>query len=257
MRKAIFFTLFFFLTAAAGSAQTAIDFTLTDCSGTSVNLFSTLNQGKVVVLVYEHQCGSCTNGALNIKTVINTYYSGNNAIQLMYLDNGGYNCAMIANWITNNNLVPGLTFEYSSSLTSPYGSGMPVIIVAAGSNHKIYLQANDISDTASVHSAIKNALADLSSAVELLPSVKTNFKIYPNPVVTGKMSIYFNKNITSPVTADIVDITGTIVKHSIILESFTNDKTREVSVSDLKDGMYFIRVYSSDGIIVKKFSTGK
>ena len=247
--------LFVMLNLCLGSyiiSQTAIDFTLSDCSGTSRNLFSILDQGNVVVLVYEHQCGSCTQGAGNVKDVINTFYSSNPKVSVMYLDNGGNSCASVANWISTNSLVSGISFEYASTFSSPYGSGMPVIVVTARSTHKTYLISNGPSDTATIHNAIRNALNDTLSGLYENKNLNEFCAIFPNPVLSDKIVFSFNNSDDNSITIEITDVTGNIVKPAFVFNSENACINKEISVADLKAGIYFIRLYTKEGIFVKK-----
>ena len=145
MKLTILASLLVLLLSSPAPAQTtAVDFTLNDCNGISQNLYSILDAGKVVVLIYEHECASCVTGALRVKNVINASYASNARIQILYLDNGGNSCKRTSDWIANNALLPGISFVYSNNGSSPYGAGMPVIVIAAGAQHKTYLVSKSL-----------------------------------------------------------------------------------------------------------------
>jgi hypothetical protein len=152
------------LFALVSHAQTtAVDFTLTDCDGNSRSLYPIIDSGNVVILVYEHQCSSCLVGAKNIRTAINTYYSTAKNIRIMYLDNGGYSCTSVRNWVSTNLLIAGPTFAYSNTQSSPYGAAMPVIVVTGSSAHKAYVTVN--SNVSTIKAAIQSVMTDISNGI--------------------------------------------------------------------------------------------
>jgi hypothetical protein len=240
MKKQIV-TLVMLFAAMNTYSQTAVDFTLTDCDSISRHLYAILEQPKVVALDYEHECGMCTAGTANLSTVIKTYYNGDTNIIVMYLDNGGNSCATTANWIATNNFVTGPYFEYSSDQSSPYGSGMPVIVIVAGSSHQIFLTANGAAaaDTASIHNAIRDALASITGIADMSDS-GNSFDVSPNPagdkiVVTLNKKINSQKNILS-----IYDAMGRLISQ----QPLTREKN-EIYINGLAKGVYIARYSDS------------
>jgi hypothetical protein len=236
-------TLVMLFAAMSTYAQTAVDFTLTDCDTMSRHLYAILDQPKVVALDYEHECGMCTAGTANLSAVIKTFYNGDTNIIVMYLDNGGNSCATTANWIATNNFVPGPSFEYSSDQSSPYGSGMPVIVIVAGSSHQIFLTANGAAaaDTASVHNAIRDALASITG-IDDMDDSDNSFEVSPNPagdkiVVTISKKINSQNNILS-----IYDAMGRLILQQPLIR-----EKNEIYIDNLSKGIYIARY--SDGRI--------
>lgn len=232
-------------------AQTVTDFTLTDCNSISQNLFSHLDQGKVVVLIYEHECGSCTLGTGNVSTVLKTHYNGNTTIEVMYLDNGGNSCATTASWISTNSFVEGINFEYSNSFASPYGTGMPDVVIAAGTNHHAYLIANGAAaaDTATVHNALIAALAGVSGISENSTSPEI-LNVYPNPA-NEMLSIIIPENLKSEnCKITVYSPTGaTVMEYS---SQFENEI--QLEVNDLQPALYMIVLESNQKVYKSTFS---
>jgi len=69
------------------------------------------------------------------------------------------------------------------------------------------------------------------------------FKIYPNPVTTGK--VYIQTKADAPKKVFIFDILGTKVLQTTILGS-------ELNVSDLDAGVYVLRVFEKDKVATRK-----
>ncbi len=69
------------------------------------------------------------------------------------------------------------------------------------------------------------------------------FKLYPNPVTTGK--VYINTTANAPKTILIFDVLGTKVLETKILGS-------ELNLSDLDAGVYLLRVFEKDKVATRK-----
>ncbi len=81
-------------------------------------------------------------------------------------------------------------------------------------------------------------------ALSISDSSFKDFLIFPNPV-QEKLFIY--SEILGFKSILITDINGRTVMN------FTNEPSNEVDVSDLKSGLYFIRIESPSGSVTKKF----
>ena len=155
--KNIYIALIVLISACTSKSQTtAVDFNLKDCNGTQHNLYNMLDSGNVVILVYEHECPSCLAGATNLKDVIAKNFSDKKNIKIIYLDNGANSCSKTKQWIQKNNLLEGLYIKFSNDFTSPYGDGMPVIVVTSGKSHKVFLKAASPSEANA--NALKTAI---------------------------------------------------------------------------------------------------
>ena len=181
MRNKSIFLILLLLAALSLKAQyTSQDFTLTDCDGKTIHLYSLLDKGKVVVLVYEHQCSSCVTGATNLTNVINSNYAGDTNLVVLYLDNGGFSCNSVKNWVSTKGFTPGSCFAYSNDYSSPYGSGMPVMVVTAGADRKVYLIAKSAAaaNTTAIKTAIHDAFSGLASADEKRQEFNMNVRYF-------------------------------------------------------------------------------
>jgi hypothetical protein len=230
--------------------STAIDFTLTDCDGNSRTLFPIIDSGNVVVLVYEHQCSSCQVGATNLKNAINLYFASDKNIRVMYLDNGGYSCTSVKTWITSHSFIPGPAFAYSNTQSSPYGAGMPVIVVTATKSHKVYLIANSVTlpTVLTLKGAIQNAQTDITTGINSGFNSASANDIYPNPV-TGN-SIFVHNTSGNLQSIEISNISGQIVMPGIRVSK--TDQQQEINLNNLENGIYFVRLNTSEGTLIRK-----
>lgn len=75
MKKIIFtLTIALMFVATISKAQTtASDFTATDCSSMSHNLYTELNAGKVVVISWVMPCSACVGGATAASNAVQSF----------------------------------------------------------------------------------------------------------------------------------------------------------------------------------------
>ncbi|MFA6924615.1 MAG: hypothetical protein WC223_10220 [Bacteroidales bacterium] len=162
MRKIILLILIILPSLFSIAQNTAIEFKYKDSLKTQQSLFDILDKGNIVILIYEHQCPACTKGSQNVKEVILKYYSDKKNIKIIYLDNGANSLSSTKNWIKKNSLLNGECVKYSTDYSSPYGEGMPVIVITAGKSHKIFLISNSPSDISTLNKALINAFTEIS-----------------------------------------------------------------------------------------------
>jgi hypothetical protein len=74
-------------------------------------------------------------------------------------------------------------------------------------------------------------------------SIEASFNVYPNPVIN---ELRFSN--TKIILAQIFSVTGQQLK-----SVFGNEISSGINVSDLKEGMYIVRIKSSDGEVARKF----
>lgn len=227
---------------------TAVDFTLTDCNGISRTLFPIIDSGNVVIMIYEHQCISCKIGANIVKNVILTNYSTATNLRLIYLDNGGFSCSAIQNWISSNSLMNGPAIAYSSDYTSPYGAGMPVVVVTGTKSHKVYLSAPPT--TTSFKNAVESALTDISNGINSDQGLSGSFEIYPNPAVNDKAWIKLSNSGSQLLSYEISNSAGQIIQPSKMIKA--GEQQAEISITGMENGIYFIYLNTAEGRIVRK-----
>ena len=261
MQKRYNLLFFVLLIALFSNAQTTgVDFNLPDCNTVNQSLYNTLDSGKVVVLIYEHQCAFCLDGALYFKGVYNSYYANNPKIRVMYLDNGGFKCDDIDSFIVKNNLIPGIQIALNSDYSTPYGNGMPVIVICGPNQHKVYfscLNLSGASDTIHMHHAIDSALMEIPLSIN--NSIKNNndIKIFPNPTNTTNISFEFNSNNEQIINIEIIDIMGKpVYKHNDI-KIIKGETNLNLSDANLIQGAYFMNFKNADYTIIRKLIINK
>lgn len=225
-------------------AQTnATDFTANDCSGTEHNLFSELEEGKVVVLAWVMPCGACIPDPLAAQAIVNSYSESHPGRVLFYLadDYANTNCPTLMNWAANNGMGDATTFANAAVDMGDYGqAGMPKIVVLAGQDHLVYFNEN--SSTTGLSDAIDLALAETPLSVS---EVEDNMlQLFPNPANT-QLTI----QMETKGAVRIVDALGKL----IAVVELNAGEQQTIEVADWAKGVYFAKVATESAEVVQRF----
>jgi hypothetical protein len=242
MKKFIYtFSFLFFLTFAVKS-QTATDFTANLCNGKSLHLFNELDNGKVIVLFFEMGCGSCISAGTNMESKYATMDT--NRVKCFYLDyNTGSTCSDVETWKTSNGLTfPSIPDAYS--IMKPYGSGMPLILIVGGADHKVFYKGNW--NATKIQTAI-TAATDAALSVNTPSAEMSKINVFPNPA-SNASSITFTLNQHSQVLIELYDMTGKQIRTFSNQEYAAGELSFPINTSCLSNGNYIISVKAGNSI---------
>ncbi len=249
MKKLLITASLLLATFGMTNAQTtATNFTAQDCSSTNRTLFTELNNGKIVVLVWVMPCGSCINGAKAAYNAAQSFATSNPGKVLYYLadDLGDATCSDLSTWITSNSIgnVSNMTlFSNAGNVIKESdfgGTGMPHVVVVGGTDHKIYYNKknNATNDQAGITTAISSAISGTTGISSVTNEVK--FSVSPNPA-NETMTITSTKAIEKIV---VLSLTGQVMKE----ETFANGKVNpSIALSGISAGIYTVKVTDISG----------
>ncbi len=262
MKKIITLILLASLSFATSKAQTgltnAVDFTVTDLQGNSINLFNLLNQGKYVCIdFFFTTCVPCQQAAPKFKTAFQNYGCNTNNVIFMSIDNGDSKALVTTYENTyvgagGPPMVSGVEGNGSSVVTA-YGIGaFPTFILIAPS--KVIVQkdmwpisvATDFDPYFSPSGLAYHACA--TGVNEL--AAPFHFEMFPNPVsdmlhISSVNGARINSYIIS-------DYSGRAVLSSD--KKLTGKEETLINVSALPAGLYIASINTSEGLLVRKFS---
>ena len=89
----------------------------------------------------------------------------------------------------------------------------------------------------------KRSLSELTG-IETI-NIKPEIKVFPNPA-TDKICIEFSSESTSKITYEICSVSGCLIKRNAL-------DNNEINISDLKKGLYSIRLLNDEVTVIKKF----
>lgn len=260
--KRLLLSIFSILFALATFSQTtATDFTVEDCNGNTVNLFSQLDEGKVIVIAWVMPCAGCIGPALASYQAVQSYASSHPGQVLYYMadDYANTACSTLKSWASNNSMGDADAYFSDSDISmSDYGTpGMPKVIVVGCSEHKVYYNKNY---TASgIGEAIDEALLEcnaINTSVDEIGNNSFNINLFPNPA-KNIVTVSFEMMESSEVTIDVLNMLGEIVL--TISNSLQVEGSNEFQLNSnlLNDGLYFLRIQSQTRSQVVKFSVAQ
>ncbi|MFN5323970.1 MAG: T9SS type A sorting domain-containing protein [Bacteroidota bacterium] len=245
--KSILAILTFFFSITFAHAQTATNFTCNDCSGVSHDLFTDLDAGKVIVLVWVMPCGSCAAPTTMAYNTVQNYQTSNPNRVFLYVadDYGNSTCNTINSWCNSIGVTQNawsVRFSNSAINMLNYGStGMPKVVVLGGTSHTVFYNANNTFNQTSLQNAINAALLSTSVAEN---EFAIGLNVFPNPASTNSTANIVLKK-KSDINISLFDLQGQLVKTVFTgtLEAGSNDLP--IATAELPSAMYLVRV--SDG----------
>jgi hypothetical protein len=239
------------LTAVTTSfGQVAPDFTANDCNGTSHNLYSELNTGKVIVLCWVMPCSACIGPSLTAYNIVQSYASPDVAFYLLD-DFGNTSCTTVNGWANANNIgLNRTTFSTAAIIETNYGgTGMPHVVVV-GPDHNIYF--NGLNAAAGNSTAIQNAINTALTAT----GIKENNELSAVNIIQGesKITVDFTTRKAATVNIELINETGQLIFKNPALFLAAGSHLIEIPATNLSGGIYFLRLNADKSSRVMKFT---
>lgn len=256
MKKILLLSIFITISIFSFS-QIAPNFTVNDCNGTSVDLYTQLNSGKVVILCWVMPCSSCIPASKTTYNVAQSYQTSNPNKVLFYLcdDYGDTPCASIDSWANANSITASsisLRFSNAAINMTNYGTaGMPKIIVVGGASHTIYYSANGTVDPTALQTGINNALA-AANGVNEIQNMAITTSVFPNPV-RNLLNISLQLEKQSNVTIEIYNNSGAKIL-SKTEKCVQGNNMLEMNTKDFVKGIYYVKISNGNAYRTLKFS---
>ncbi len=232
-------------------SQTAVDFTATDCSGASHNLFTDLNSGKIVVFVWVMPCGNCISDAKAAYDVVQTFATSQpgRVIYWMADDLGNSSCSTVSSWATTNG-IPASNIVLFGNVGNKIdeanygGSGMPHVVVLGGGNHKVYFNMkNGTNDGTAISAAVSQAIA---TGISQKSVATESIKLFPNPA-KNKITLDCSSLTSTISEIEIFNIMGEQVHVMINDNKFMSKGIIEINLPEnLPIGNYILNIKSED-----------
>ena len=225
----------------------AMDFTMNDCNGNMHNLFSELDQNRVIILeFFMLNCTPCITAGHEVEPLYNQLNSQyNNHLSFYHFGyDDTYTCQQISDWVTTNgfNSTP---FDSGAYQAAYYGGfGMPTIVVVAGSNHGVIYSSvgYTLGDSSFIHTSVINYFAAHPTGINPITN-ELEFGITISSE-HGVFHVFSNAEITK---VEVISIEGKILK------TFEGpDSNSEISFAGLANGLYIIKAYHHDIFSTKK-----
>lgn len=258
MKKYLSIVLFLLTMGTTSFGQTyATDFTATDCNSVSHSLFSELNNGKIIVLVWIMPCGSCISDAIAAYDAVQSFAVSHPGKVKMYLidDFGNASCATLGAWATTNGVTPDAIFDNVGVLINENdygGGGMPHVVVVGGVDHKIFFNVKDGSNNQiPITNAINEAInpTGIGEANQIIE----NLQLFPSPA-NEKLTLNYNMNTSGEVKVSITNIQGAVIKGISLPKQNAGSHTMNIDLSSIGNGVYFLELNAAEKKQVSKFT---
>lgn len=263
--KKLFTSLYAVAAISAASAQvgaTAPDFTVVDINGTSHNLYSYLNSGKVVLLdVSATWCGPCWNfhnahyledlytefGPNGTNEVVVLFYEGDAATGANALNGTGGSTQ--GDWVTGTPypIINEAPLQLNLNIFAPLG--FPTINVISCADKKIKWDLWD-SQTSTQAQSLQNMRTKVQEVIDQcgttaslndMPSIEAN--LYPNPT-NDIVNLTVNAINDQDITVEVFSVTGQVVQTSTMKAGV---QTIALNLESLEIGSYYVKV-SADNL---------
>lgn len=258
MKKYISIVLFLLTMGTSSFAQTyAADFTATDCNAVSHTLFTELNNGKIVVLVWIMPCAACISDAIAAYDAVQSFALSHPGKVKMYLidDVGNASCATLSAWASTNGVAPDAIFDNAGNLINEAdygGGGMPHVVVAGGIDHKIFFNVKDGSNNEiPITNAINEAInpTGITEANQIIKDLQ----LFPTPAY-DKLTLDYTMNTSLEVKFSITNIQGSVIKSISLPKQNAGSHTMNIDLTSTQDGVYFLELNAGGKKQVRKFT---
>ena len=217
------------LFSLSASAQTASDFTITDVDGVERNLFSELNNDKIVVLkFFTNWCTICNNTADEVVAIYNDYQTNSDPVVFWALDRDQNETNADATSYRNNNNIPFPVIGEAYPIAQQFGVVyQPEYYIVRPD--RSYVKRTNFS---SMETAVDEALEALNALGIEDELKKANLRV-------TERSITWLKSVNETAELQIFDASGRMVLDRRI-------SGQETINLELSTGVYIYRV-SADG----------
>ena len=231
-------------------AQTvALDWTKTDCDGVMHQLYSELNEGKVIVQEYvmPPTCGGCWQAAQAIAPVIDDFGISHPGRVKFYATgyNNAFTCAMMQTWKTAYGLTPDVFINGASEVSYYGGMGMPTVVVLGGGyGHGVY--GKWIGFGAWLIEDLRDSITVALDAANTIEEVENpGFSLFPSPAST-EVNIVLN-GAERIANVQVMDLSG----HVVAERTHPDVANVRMDTSTLAAGAYIVRVTTTSGSLLR------
>ncbi|MBU0487879.1 MAG: T9SS type A sorting domain-containing protein [Bacteroidetes bacterium] len=231
----------------------ALDFTVTSTDGVSLNLYTALNAGKTVLLdIFYTTCSYCIQYAPIIESSYQTWGAGAGSVYFWGIDNGDTDAQVIA-------------YKSANGVSNPCASGTQgngdAVITLYSNNFTFtgYPTYTVICPDKTVHWDVNypptatgfNTYFTQCGASSILsnPNISSEISsVYPNPATTTA-SLTIVASAGGDYSVRLYDIFGREVFSTSAVISDKGIYESQIPVSNLSDGVYFIRLYEGSNLV--------
>lgn len=233
-------------TSVVIAQTTAPNFTTNDCEGISHDLYTELDEGKVVIIAWVMPCGACIGSSLTAYNVSQSYVDANPGRIAYYLvdDYGNTDCTTLTNWGNTNGIGPNLEAFSTTDITmTDFGSiGMPKVVIMGGPDHTIYFNENgyEAGNVGALEEGINLALAG-EVVLGINNSVNESDLQVTAVVISSGILLSYELPYSGNVSAEIFNVQGQMMKMFPNEIKSAGIQETTFQIGDLPHGIYFLK----------------
>ena len=226
-------------------AQQSVNISTQDCTGALHDLYSELDNGKVVILCWVMPCSQCILPSIQCATAAKNFQTSNPGRVSCYIidDYGNTNCKSLMSWGAQFGISPNAQTAFFSNEyinMSDFGlAGMPKIVLMGGTDHKVLYHDENTVDSAALSLAIASQLSNANDvrSDEQMPTISC----YPNPT-DASVTISFPSTINPLAIIQVLDEQGKLVMNSSVSDALYTSNALRLQTTSLSTGCYVLQI---------------
>jgi hypothetical protein len=253
MKKSLLIALAMLIGSIGIAQTTAINFNCNDCNGSNHDLFTELNAGKVIVLVWVMPCSACISASRTAYDDVQTYSATNPGRVLFYLadDYANTSCSTLSAWGNTNSMPDAVVFSNTAINPANYGNvGMPKIVILGGTSHTVFYNEDNGANLSGINPAIDQAM--VAAGIEENSNTVSEVNLYTD-FANNTATLFYDLNTENSVNIDIFDITGKKINTISISNQAAGKHEVQIDMENLNSGLYFLKLNTSGFSKVVKF----
>ena len=203
-------------------------------------------------------CGPCAGPALQAYLAVQSYATSHPGKVLFYMvdDYANTTCSLLYGWSNSSGMGNADAYFSDSQISmSDYGqNGMPKVVVVGCTEHKVYYNENYTAD--GITEAIEEAIAEcdsFSTSVDKFNGSENKLQLFPNPA-NNMFNVSYELTEADNVTVDVANMVGKTIHHVSNSKQSAGLVEIQINTEQFRNGFYFLKVETSKGLQVVKFS---
>ena len=253
-------TLALLFSATAFGQTNATDATVTDCAGTSYNLFDELDAGKIIVIGWTMPCATCAGPLLDVHNAVLGFAVSHPGVVEYWMtdDFSNSSCVTIQDWCAASGITNAKFFSSTELDMFDYGSaGMPKVVVLGCTDHKVYYNKNNSPSGQAAEVSINYALDDLANACQPVGIAElevTNLDVscFPNPT-SSVLNVTVGMVAPQALVIEVIGLNGKVFSTVSMADLNLLVDGIQLDVNNLATGIYMLKVSSNEETVVEKF----
>lgn len=241
--KKIYSLIISLILGISSMAQQAPDFTLTDVSGTTYNLYQQLNQGKTVVLdFFGVQCGTCQTDIAYLENIWQSYGGPNGNLIIWGIESLGYPTEDVNDFVNSSGgTYPRFALGTNQELLSLYQvTATPSYFVVCSNGMVKPVTVENIS-----------GLVDACTTLNMAQKVPVSDRLIAVQFSQNLVNLSYETAAYGEVSFELYDVLGNKIQTKKV-NAAKGYHSLSIATSMLRPGFYILRMMRGKELIMAK-----